>query len=656
MNFRNIIVAGLLCQFVSQAAAAKKPKAAPSPDSALAAARKLVEESDRYMHHSKLRRDMEGYGLTVLAGTKIVRFGAKIVSVITQWGPHQDVIIARLSGQGLDKTGIIAGMSGSPVYIRDKDGKHKLIGAVAYGWSGHKIPICGVQPITQMLAVTIEPRGKRARGRKVARGGRGKAVSAAAMPGHALLAAAIAPEKRDFSGVGWPERLTQRRPMVPASGGLVPLTTPLMVRGMGSRTMSALDKLLSPTGLMPVKAGGLNAPQAKEAVGAKLEPGAAIAVALVTGDSDYSAVGTVTDVLDGRVLAFGHSFYGAGDIEFPMGPAYVHTVIPTLMRSMKLSSQLDITGTLYRDEQTGVAGRIGPKPKMIPMTVNVNWKNDQRKQTYRYKLCRHRYLTGSLARMLMSDAAWGWRELPTYHTVRYSMTVDFGKLGKYRTSNISSGNDVYWVTSDLTRPIMTLLDNPYGEPAKIASIDVSMTIDSGDITAQLLAFKLDGQTYRPGETVTGQVTIRRFRKPRTTLPVEFKLPADLPEGSYTLQVCDWSVATSRLQSEMPHRFDPRNTQQLLASIQRTVQLRGNVLYLRLPIKEGSGLAVRKQELPDLPDSRARILAQADPLNTRRFSRALVQKMTTDYVLSGSASAAFKVVKRPKETLIRKQGN
>lgn len=654
MNFRSIVVVmGLLCQLAAQSTAAEKGQAKSSPDSALAAARKLVEKSDRYMHHSKLRRDMEGYGLTVLAGTKIVRFGAKIVSVVTQWGPHQDLILARLSGQGLEKTGIISGMSGSPVYIRDKDGKDKLIGAIAYGWSGHKIPVCGIQPITQMLVVAAEPPGKGGKGRKVARG---KAASGAAMSKQGFIEAVLRPEKRDFSGFGWPERLLKRRPKASASGALVPLITPLMVRGMGARTMSDLGELLSPAGLMPVKAGGVNAPQAKEAAGAKLEPGAAIAVPLVTGDSDYSAVGTVTDVLDGRVLAFGHSFYAEGDVEFPMGPAYVHTVVPTLMRSFKLSSQLGITGTLNRDGQTGVAGRIGPKPQMIPMTVNVHWKNDRRKQTYRYKLCRHRYLTASLTRMLMYDAAWGWRELPTHHTVRYSVAVEFEKLGKYSTSNISSGNDVYWALSDLTRPIVALMDNPYGKPAKVTNIGVTITIDSGNINAQLLAFKLDGQTYRPGETLTGKVTLQRFRKPRTTLPVKFKLPADLPEGSYTLQACNWTAATSRLQSEMPHRFDPRNPEQLLASIRRTVQMRGNVLYLRLPVKKGSGLAIRKQELPDLPDSRARIIAQADNLNTRRFSRAVVQKMPTDYVLTGSTSAAFKVVKRPKETLIRKQGN
>ena len=654
MKFQTIIAAGLLWQLAAGPAAAEKTKTPSSPDSALAAARKLVEKSDRYMHHSELRRDMEGYGMTVLAGTKVVRFGAKIVSVMIKWGPHQDIILAKLSGQGLEKTGIISGMSGSPVYMRGRDGKDKLIGAIAYGWSGHKVPLCGIQPITQMLVVDVEPRGKEGKGGKGPKGA-GKAAAVASTGRQGFLAAVLAPEKRSFLRFGWPGRLLQRRPKVSASGGLVPLTTPLMIRGMGSRTMSALGELLSPAGLMPVKAGGVNAPQAKEAAGAKLEPGAAIAVPLVTGDADYSAVGTVTDVLDGRVLALGHSFFAEGDVEFPMGPAYVHTVVPTLLRSFKLTSALNATGTLNRDENVGVAGRIGPKPQMIPMTVNVEWKNDRRKQTYRYKLCRHRYLTPILARYLIYDAAWGWRELPTYHTVRYSMAIDFGKLGKYSASNVSSDSDVYWVLSDLGRPIAALLNNPYGKPPKITKIDVRMTIDSGDITARLLEVKLDGLTYRPGETLTGEVTLRLFRKPRTTLPVRFKLPEDLPEGSYTLQVCNWSQALRRLQSEMPHRFDPRTPEQLLAAVRRTVQMRGNVLYLRLAVKKGSGLAVDKRELPDLPDSRARIIAQADTLNTRSFSRAIVQKMPTGYVLSGAAGAAFKVVKRPKETLIRKQG-
>ena len=122
-------------------------------DTRLAAAEKHVAKSDRYLHHSVLRRGMKGYGLTVMAGLKPIKFDAEIVSVVSRFGPHLDVILARLAGHKLEKTMIISGMSGSPVYMKDpKDGKFKMIGAVAYGWNGQNEPLCGIQPITQMLA------------------------------------------------------------------------------------------------------------------------------------------------------------------------------------------------------------------------------------------------------------------------------------------------------------------------------------------------------------------------------------------------------------------------------------------------------------------------------------------------------------------------
>jgi len=122
-------------------------------DTRLAAAEKYVAASDRYLHHSFLKRGMKGYGLTVMAGIKIIRFDAEIVSVVTRFGPHQDVILARLAGHKLEKTMVISGMSGSPVFMKDpKDGKFKMIGAVAYGWRAQNEPVCGIKPITMMWA------------------------------------------------------------------------------------------------------------------------------------------------------------------------------------------------------------------------------------------------------------------------------------------------------------------------------------------------------------------------------------------------------------------------------------------------------------------------------------------------------------------------
>jgi hypothetical protein len=149
---------GVVLVLMAAVLSAAAQPVASSGDVALDRARAFVENSDRYLHHSHLQRGMTGYGKTVMAGVKIERFEVEIVSVMTsalgQWGPRQDVILAKLSGLELEKTNVIAGMSGSPVYVVDpRDGKEKMIGAVAYGWSGQKEPLCGLQPITQMLAV-----------------------------------------------------------------------------------------------------------------------------------------------------------------------------------------------------------------------------------------------------------------------------------------------------------------------------------------------------------------------------------------------------------------------------------------------------------------------------------------------------------------------
>ena len=641
------------------AAAASPRSSGGGRDDRLDAARRFVEKSDRYLHHDKLRRGMEGYGLTVLAGSKIVRFKATIVSVLTRWGPHQDVIIAKLSGQNLEKTGIVSGMSGSPVYMRDgADGKDKLIGAIAYGWRAQKEPLCGIQPITQMLAAGEYYK-------KLGKASKADARSSAAVPGglparpatgrrlEDFLATVLDPRKIDFVALECSRRAA--RPARPplAAPSLVPLTTPLMVSGTSRRGLAELSRCLEPMGIVPVASGGVGAAEAKAAGKIKLEPGAALAVPLVVGDADYAAVGTVTEVVGDHVLAFGHSFYAEGDVELPIGPAYVHTVVSGLMSSFKLSSGLDVAGTLKRDENVGVGGLIGPVPPMIPMNVTIEWTNQKRKQSFRYRLCKHRRLTVVAARSMLYDIAWGWHELPEQHTVRYTVAVDFGRLGKYRSSNIAAGSDVYPVLSDLTRPIYGLMDNPLAKPVAPRRIDVSIRVAKGDLSANMLAFKLDGEVYRPGETVAGTLTIRPFRKPRKTLPVRFKLPDDLPEGAYTLTVCDATSAVSLLRSEMPHKFFARTTQELFDAIQRVVEPPASQLYLRLPLPDGGGLALAQRELPDLPQSKATILSQAGMLDTRSFSRSIVRTLKTDRLITGSASARFRVEREPAETRLRK---
>ncbi|MDP6636581.1 MAG: hypothetical protein QGG42_16910 [Phycisphaerae bacterium] len=614
-------------------------------DTRLDAAEKFVAKSNRYLHHSALKRGMKGYGLTVMAGIKPIRFDAEIVSVVSKFGPHLDVILATLSGHKLEKTMIISGMSGSPVFMKDpKDGKFKMIGAVAYGWNGQNEPLCGIQPITQMLAAGgfISVEGKDTIG-----------ASKSVLPGRSAVApkgflkTALSVKKIDFAS----HSLSKMIPTNESTEAtrLVPLSTPVMVSGMSSRGLTRARGMLKSLGMIALQGGGPGAAEAAAAKNAKLIPGGGIAIPMASGDADMTAVGTVTEVVGNKVMAFGHSFYSYGQVEMPMGPAYIHTIISGRNNSFKLGSSLNVTGTVTRDETSAIAGMIGRKPAMIPMKVQVEWSADKRKQAFNFKIAKHRMMTPMLVSMMVGDAAWGWRELPERHRVSYSLSVDFGKLGKYRASNVSSGSDVYWVTSDLDRAVFSMMRNPYGPRPDIKGIDVSMKIEPGEITAGIIDFRLDSDTYAPGDTLTGVLTLARPRKTRTTIPVEFKLPDDLPEGTHVLQVSDWSSAASADRREQPHKYSPKTTEQLLASMQRSVLLQGNVLYMRLPLKEGGGISLDKKELPDLPASKAAMITQARLLDTGSFSRSLLRQTKVDYVLDGSAVARFTVTKHRRQT-------
>ena len=652
MKTRSLLALSIVLSSVSPIAAAAAAHG-PDADTALAAAKAFVEKSDRYLHHDRVRRGMKGHGLTVLVGTKPVKFGIEVVSVMDAWGPGQSAILITMSGHGLEKTGVISGMSGSPVFVRDgRDGKSKMIGAVAFGWSAPKTTLCGVQPITQMLAV----HGARSQKLPPEIALLGAPV-AAGMASEAYLKTMLDPRKVDFSILPSVRRAAGRSAKASRSGGpgLVPLATPLMVSGIRSKDLAALSKQFRPLGIVPVQAGSVGAADRAKANLARIEPGGSLAIPLATGDADWSAVGTVTEVIGNRVLALGHSFFSSGRADLPMSTAYVHTVVSGMMSAFKLSTSVKTSGALYRDTEVAVAGDLRKTARMIPMTVAVTWPDVGRTQKYRYRICHHDYLTSSMISAMIRTSSTGWRDMPEYHTVRYSTDVEFAKLGKFHSENVSSGNGVMWAISDTSRPVSALLNNPYGPPPTVKSIDVKIRIERGDTMAVIQRFRLDGNVFRPGETITGHLLVRRFRRRLEKLPITFKLPADLPEGSYSLSAVDFLDEVSAQLSENPHRHTPQNTGEMLAAMQRVMVPQSSLVYLRMHVPRGSGLALGTRELPDLPPSRARMIVEARKLYTFNFTRPLVQTVKTKYVVSGSAGASFTVRDKPAETLLREKG-
>ena len=609
----------------------------------------VQQHPERYLHHSQVRRGMKGYGLTVFEGTKIVRFDVEIVSMMTKWGPSQDVILARLSTHNLENSGVVAGMSGSPVFVHCDDGQDRMIGAVAYGFDYQKEPLCGIQPITQMIAGSgiLGPEPTTA----PADGGAGGVIRS--LSSERMMEMAMDERKLDFcEAVGLTGKATPVSRDTPGTPGrLVALSTPIMVGGLGGRAMQNVSAMFAPMGMVPVQAGGVGAVDLADVGDVKLVPGAAISVPMVTGDADVNAVGTVTDVIDNHVLAFGHQFFSQGRVDLPIANAYIHTVISSVVSSFKLGSGLNICGSLTRDEAVGITGQLGAAPKMIPMTVTVRWEGQNQVQTSRFQIVRHRLMTAMLAHTMVMKTAWGWHELPEFHTVRHSIEIDFGQAGVYRASNVSSNVDISAALSDMTRPIVMMETSNLGPPPRIERINVELSIESGGTQAEVLDLRLEKTTYRPGETVRGELVVLPFRKARLAMPVEFTLPSDMKDGPYVLDACDASSATAAIKTEMPQRFQPRTMGQLLDALQRVVAQRGDKLYLRLTTQRG-GLAIAQNELADLPPSKASVLAEAAGVDATPYATALVREVPVNYVLHGSAQAAFEVKAAYDKTSVR----
>ncbi len=644
------------------------PLAAGEPrPSSLAAAREYVEASDRYLHHSHLKRGMKGYGLSVFAGTKIERFDVEIVSVITNMGPQQDAILARCTGQNLEQTGIIAGMSGSPVFVTDpRDGKDKMIGAVAFGWSLQKEPLGGIQPITQMIATTgflpRDPKDKlpvASAPADAAPRGPGQADSPPSAPRPAMgpslprefLDVALDPRKRNFAEWALERRQARQAAASHRTAGLVPLATPLMVSGLSTPSLQHLADALVPLGLQPLAGGGASGAVQADAAGVRLEPGSAVCIPMVTGDADWSGVGTVTDVVDGRVLVFGHSMFSEGDLKMPMGTGVIHTVVSKLDTSFKLGATLQITGATERDEYAAVLGRLGEKAPTIPMRVTVEWKDLGRTQQFEYHIIRHPWITPLLAYFMVAESTRGQHELPPEHTVRHAVSVDYGPLGIYRAENSASGADLGAAVSDVTRPIALLCENPLTPPIYPQAIDVRVIVEARDHSAELLDLALDADRYRPGQTVHGTLTVRRFRGRREPLRVAFALPEDLPEGDYELTVGDAASALYGRMREAPHRFDPRTGEELFQALQESVRPCTTCLYLRLRTPQ-EHLAVARKELRNLPGSRAGLLREAARDEATPFAESIEQTQDIPFLPAGEVAGTFTVSKRTDETPLR----
>ncbi len=316
----------------------------------------------------EVKAGMEGIGRTVFSGNTLEEFKVHILGVLENvMGPSRSLILARLEGGPLATTGVIAGMSGSPVYI---DGR--LVGAVSYSLGQFpREAIAGITPIDEMVDATglpeRRPTGTQAKLQLPITG----ATLAAVLQETFGRTSPFARSSNDlrFTGLGL-DRMSGNE----LGAMLRPIATPLVMGGFGGDVADVIANGFASSGFMPVAGavgGGIVKASSVPGATPPLRPGDPIGVGLVSGDLALGATGTVTDVVGDRVYAFGHPFYNLGPTRFPMTQAFVHVVLPSLMSSSKLASLGDVIGTIEQDRATAIAGTLGAAPSMLPITARA---------------------------------------------------------------------------------------------------------------------------------------------------------------------------------------------------------------------------------------------------------------------------------------------
>jgi hypothetical protein len=579
-----------------------------------------------------LRPGMKGTARTVFSGTETQEFGVEILGVIPGYpGPRQSAIIARLSGANVEKTGVFAGMSGSPVYI---DGK--IVGAIAFSFPFAKEPIAGITPIKQMIDLFNKGSENDSQKPKEPR-----VVSFAQLASSdwkpSLPKAAV-------SSVSLLAPVSAGSALLPLLGQqMTPIATPLVFSGISQESLAMFAPQLVASGLLPVSGVGGSSditPLAPSDDNTFL-PGSSISVQLVRGDYSLAAAGTVT-LRDGdRIYAFGHPFLSLGSSDMPMTETSVVTVIPNLSNSFKLSVPGRMVGSISQDRASGVFGMLGKAPKMIPVTINLHTSRD-RKETYSYEVASDSFLTPLLLNITVfntitsSERALGDSTLSLKGEIRVrgQETVQIDR-------RFSAANSAILAAGSIASPVASLLTSGFDDvQLDGVTLDISSTDTKYAGTLERIA--LDRTEVRRGEKIEVQAYVRTESGKQFVQRIPVQIPEDAALGQLLVFVGDGGALQ---EGSAAKAFVPQDLGQLVRAI-NTVK-KSDRLYVKL-FRITPGAVIGTSELPNLPPS---VVAT---LNSDRTSGGYTPTVLSpvyekelppaEFVISGQQMIAIDVVR------------
>lgn len=557
-----------------------------------------------------IRPGMKGTGKTVFEGSRVDEFQVEVLGVLENSGPKQSLILARLSGGPLERTGVMQGMSGSPVYI---DGR--LAGAVAMSFALSKEPIAAIRPIEDMLGIGDQPQPQQRRARLW----------------DGELAKSLPP------------------PSEVATGGarLVEIATPVSFAGFSPGVVAHFAPQLRALGLEPTQgiAGGRS--PAGVAPPGSIEPGSMITVQLMTGDLSIGADGTVTHVDGSRIYAFGHRFLSVGATELPFARSEVLALLPNLSTSFKISAAREWAGTITQDRTVAVAGEIGLKAAMLPVSISVvrhDGNGPERRSSYNMEVVRDPILSPFLLQMAVLSAIEATEHLIGPSTFAVSGQIDFeGSVVPMKLDNAFAGdaNVPAQVALGAATSMSYAMQSGFDalRPRRVA-----LTIDAYPSRRTLNIEQLwaSRRVVKPGEPFDVIVLLSGDNGLEITRKVTYRVPVGARPGLLQVTAAD-AGSMNLIDFRQMLTQSPRSAGQLVSMM--NAMRPSTSAWVRLWRAEPS-FDIQGDTLPDPPPSAAMVLARSNsslnPAQVMPNSKVAEFEVPAGMVVTGSKTIQVEV--------------
>lgn len=551
-----------------------------------------------------VRPGMKGISYTVFQGTQPEPMGVEVLGVLRNMnGPKSDVVLVRLQGEKAEFTGVVAGMSGSPVYI---DGK--LLGAIAYRIGQFsKEPIAGVTPIEQMLEINEFDQSVPA-----------AATGSSAKP---LVASKTStPGEQDAT------------PSQGYAQYLQPIDAPFVFNGFNEFAIKQFAPDFAKAGITPVMGvGSASTEKQPEPV----VPGSAVSAILVRGDMDVAATCTVTYMDKDHLLACGHPLTQYGMVDMPMTKANVVATLASPLNAFKIINTTEPVGAFVQDRHTGILGRFGREPQMIPVTLSIHGPSGPRE--YHYEVLNNAKLTPLMMMATVYNALMGMNQYGEETTYRMNGRIHVNGFSDVRMTNMFSPVDAtptaYAVAMALGDHFGRIYDNPFEAP-KVSGVNLEFDLERERHSAVLESARTDVTEARPGDEITIEAVLRPYRGDRIVRRIPVRVPTSVPKGTLRILVSDAETLdrSRRSNPAMARRLDLHSTIELL----NTEHLNDH-LYVSL-LEANPQATVEDKVMPAVPLSVMNVMEGMRATQEMVvFNESAVNESSTPvgYVVSGS---------------------